>query len=503
MASKKDRTLAEMIRADVCEASIAAMGVTGNASGSDTGREQITYVPRTSLVADPNNFYSVDGVDALAENIELVGLLDPLRVRPVDGEDGLYRIVSGHRRRAALDKLALEGNTSYEKVPVIIERGDISPAMQELRLIYANMDTRRMSSADISKQAERVERLLYELKEEGYEFPGRMRDHVAEACKVSATKLATLKKIRENLIAKWKKRWEANTLSESAAYTLAQMPEERQTTLFEWFGDRLDYQLYESFLKEFGNTLKKIDNLKCPASLGGCGCSNRDNMRAAVKKQGSTYPPCRSCCEGCYDLSKCKYACSKFADKIAKLKADTKARRKQEKERAAAILAPRIDLNARMWKRAAEVRKAAEMSTEDFIRLSRSWFSDSVVTAHEEMERGEKKLTENSETPYPYVLNSEVAVKLVSIADRLGVSLDYLLCRTDNPTQPGNVSESDTAASQWRTGTPEKDGHYWACTEDGYSSDLYWSGGAWYLRKNKENPFKWNVVKWHPLPEVE
>lgn len=499
MASKKNRTLADMIRADVGEASIAAMGAV---SDSDTAREQITYIPRTSLVADEKNFYSVDGIDQLAENIELVGLLDPLRVRPVEGDDGLYRIVSGHRRRAALDKLALDGNKSFERVPVIIERAGASPAMQELRLIYANMDTRRMSSADISKQAERVERLLYELKEEGYEFPGRMRAHVAEACKVSETKLATVSKIRKHLIDEWKARWEANTLSESAAYTLAQMPEERQTTLFEWFGDRPSYQLYENFLKGFGDTLKTIDNLKCPASLGGCGCSNRDNMRAAVKKQGLPYPPCRSCCEGCYDLSKCKYACSKFADKIAKLKADTRARRKQEKERAAAILAPRIDLNARMWKRAAEVRKAAEMSTEDFIRLSRSWFSDSVVTAHEKMERGEKKLTENSETPFPYVLNSEAAVKLVSIADRLGVSLDYLLCRTDDPTPSGAVSESDTDASQWRTGTPDREGRYWTCDVDGAQVVLWWSDGLWRVVPGSNRPHAYEIAKWYPLPEA-
>lgn len=40
---------------------------------------------------------------------------------------------------------------------------------------------------------------INELKEEGVEFPGRMRDHVAEACKVSKSKIARLKVIREGL----------------------------------------------------------------------------------------------------------------------------------------------------------------------------------------------------------------------------------------------------------------------------------------------------------------
>lgn len=85
-----------------------------------------------------------------------------------------------------------------------MERGEgVSPAMAELRLIYANADTRQLSSADIVKQAERVETLLYQLKEEGVAFPGRMRDHVAQACKISKSKLARLKVIQENLIPLW------------------------------------------------------------------------------------------------------------------------------------------------------------------------------------------------------------------------------------------------------------------------------------------------------------
>ena len=54
--------------------------------------------------------------------------------------------------------------------------------MAELQLILANSTARVLSNAEISKQAERMEVLLYQLKEEGYEFPGRMRDQVAAAC---------------------------------------------------------------------------------------------------------------------------------------------------------------------------------------------------------------------------------------------------------------------------------------------------------------------------------
>ena len=82
MASKQSFSLAEAIRGSVGEASVAALDAQA-VPDLGTEREQITYIPRTSLVADERNFYSVEGIDELAANIETVGLLDPLRVRPV------------------------------------------------------------------------------------------------------------------------------------------------------------------------------------------------------------------------------------------------------------------------------------------------------------------------------------------------------------------------------------------------------------------------------------
>ena len=69
-------------------------------SGPDTGKEQIEYIDISMIDPDPDNFYSLEGMEELAGNIELIGLQQPIRVRP--GEDGHYIIVSGHRRRAAI-----------------------------------------------------------------------------------------------------------------------------------------------------------------------------------------------------------------------------------------------------------------------------------------------------------------------------------------------------------------------------------------------------------------
>lgn len=196
--------------------------------------ERIEYIELDRIDPDPNNFYSLDGLDDLAANIELIGLQQPLRVRA--GEDGHVIIVSGHRRRAACMMLRDSGNRKFDRVPCILDRGEDSPEMQELRLIYANSSTRVMSPAEKSKQAERVETLLYRLKEQGVEFPGRMRDHVAQACQVSRSKIARLHAIRANLIPELLELFDAGSLNESVAYRISQEAPEVQHELSEKAG---------------------------------------------------------------------------------------------------------------------------------------------------------------------------------------------------------------------------------------------------------------------------
>ena len=116
-------------------------------------------------------------------------------------------------------------------VPCIVDYGEASEAMRELRMIYANSSTRVMNAAELSKQAERVTQLLYELKEQGVEFPGRMRDHVAEACRVSRTKLARLHAIRENLIPEMLFNFDHGHIGETVAYRISQEDKKTQRAL--------------------------------------------------------------------------------------------------------------------------------------------------------------------------------------------------------------------------------------------------------------------------------
>ena len=87
------------------------MGEPEAVSGSDTGREQIEYIDIGLIDPDPDNFYSLDGIDELAGSIEMLGLQQPLLVRPAP--EGRYAVISGHRRRAAL-MLIREGGGIYQ-----------------------------------------------------------------------------------------------------------------------------------------------------------------------------------------------------------------------------------------------------------------------------------------------------------------------------------------------------------------------------------------------------
>ena len=248
--------------------------LTENVPKKGPQREQSVYIDIDKLVSDERNFYELSDIDGLVRNIELIGLQQPIRVRKVSGNSEQYRIVSGHRRRAALQKLVDEGKEQFREVHCIVETVECSEAMQELRLIYANSDTRKMSPAEIDRQAQRIEAILIQMKEEGYQFEGRMRDHVAEICKVSKSKLSRLKVIRENLHPMLRGDWEEGRLSEAVAYRIAQESEKVQNQLFSNNG-----HAPRSWTLE--HTERAIDRVKNPPAAKPIDFGNLDARKAA------------------------------------------------------------------------------------------------------------------------------------------------------------------------------------------------------------------------------
>lgn len=191
-------------------------------------REQIEYIPLDLIDPDPENFYSLDRLDELAGSIELVGLQQPLRVR--DGERGHVTLVSGHRRRAACMLIRDGGSDMFKAgVPCIREKAAELPEMQELKLIFGNAQTRVMSAAEMSRQAVKTRDLLARLRDRGYAFPGRTRELVASVLQTSDSRVGRLTAIREKLVPELLKYFDGARLGETVAYRLSQ--EDRPTQL--------------------------------------------------------------------------------------------------------------------------------------------------------------------------------------------------------------------------------------------------------------------------------
>lgn len=312
----------------------AVLGSVSELDTGDTGRKKLEYIELSRLDPDPRNFYALDGIGELAANIQLLGLQQPLTVRLSETDPERFVVVSGHRRRAALLELAKEEPEKWRLVPCIRE-AEGSPELQELRLIYANLDTRKMSSADLSRQTERVEALLYALKEQGMEFPGRMRDHVAEACKVSRTKLARLKVIREKLIPELKKAWEKNELNESVAYALAQQTEDMQRDIVGHIDVPLR-SLPEYRVDDLAKKIREVNMRVCRrGTMKGLPCADREKMldRICLDRFRWDPAPCpnRKCCADCETLTSCSYACPMLEGLVKKKKAEAKAAKQKEK----------------------------------------------------------------------------------------------------------------------------------------------------------------------------
>lgn len=197
-------------------------------SNSDTPR--ITMLPITELRPNGGNFYDTSNFEDLADSIELNGLLDPLCVFRRGQGTGSYVIFSGHRRYKALRLLyEKSGFERWAEVPCIVYPDPHDANRETVMLIHANSTGRVLSNWEKAQQARRLKEALVAMREGGAELPGRIRDLVAEEMQMSASKLARLEAIGNNLTeVRFAKAWREGRLNESVAYELSKLPKDRQ-----------------------------------------------------------------------------------------------------------------------------------------------------------------------------------------------------------------------------------------------------------------------------------
>lgn len=470
-------------------------------SNSDTS-PVIKMLPTRKIFPNENNFYDTSNIDELVNSILMYGVLDPITVKP-SGDGETYVIISGHRRHRAVTEIldaGLVGDAAkYQEMPCII-REPKDELLEELMLIQANSATRVLTSAEVSKQVERVERLLYELKEQGYEFPGRMRDNVAQACNVSASKIARLKVIREKLVPEYAKYYDSGVLSESVAYALAQLSDTLQVELFEYRklaykGDEkkaADY-LTEWKVKDFKRACENISRLQCANGK----CINIEGKLAKLFAVDYSYKPCGTvCCSACPDLATCKNACPLLADKISEIKAEKKAARKEEKAAAAEENSAAVEQVKSIWRHFGEARKHANKSAADAFKSAGKYYTSGLYS--EDYENGSAKYT--AAMPLPLPISRVDVERLVRLADEFDCTVDYLLCRTEK------LAPTAEAIPTWRTGIPETSGLYAAKFDcSGHvMKKLVWFDNSlkkFYFDKSRGPSIETACVGWYPVPQ--
>lgn len=413
-----------------------------------TERQQITYIPIEKILPNGENFYSLDGLDELAGSIETLGLQQPLLVRPI--EAGKYELISGHRRRAAILMIRDGGSQQFaEGVPCIVDESDDSPAVRKFKLLMANNDTRRMTSADQNKQAEELENVLRELEGEGYHFSGRLRDWVANLSGMSRSKLGRLKVIREKLHPDLlNDYYNKGRMNESVAYAFAQQPQDVQEAIIrDRFRRGLDISgMQADDVQEFLDRKNRPEPAEMPDT----------SVKQKLEKETSDY--------------------------LAEYSRDT-------------------DKFFRMltWRSIGMIRDIVSRlpdggTRNEGIAILRERYRHSYGSAskgHDGMDGSPKGLSLFKERETPIFRTwPETYDMLCSIALQLAL-------------QTCNDTAKKTPAVEWQTGEPPKDGLYWTKADWATKGAVMrWDSKSKSFRFPSTNGVVKEVLPWWPLPEV-
>lgn len=291
----------------------------GGVSKLDTG-EDMQQIGVDLLDANPMNFFEVEqDVTDLSESIKVNGLLQPLVVTPSD--NGRYRVIAGHRRRAALLALHEQEPETYQTAPCKIVH-PATPEAEELMLIQTNTSTREIGWSEKSKAAERTEAILIKMQQEqGVKLPGKMRENVAKLIKTSESQIARAKYIKKNLISDGKKLH----LSDDCALKLAHLEPERQQEFVDHYKNE-SWKINASTLKQYRENVAegKEPFYEAPPEPRTCytyktkkGGYRKCNLAPEKQKEiGCTY----YCCSTCAKRVNCQSACSSVVDSMEKHK---------------------------------------------------------------------------------------------------------------------------------------------------------------------------------------
>lgn len=189
------------------------------------------------MYSNDRNFYSMNDIDKLAQEILTVGLLENMTVMYAPCERGEYRIIAGERRWRALQLLLKKGYEEFEIATCQIK--SIAEEHEEMvNIIMANA-YRDKTMADLLQEEQQLRKSLQYMKDNGLTLQGytldsgRLRDVIASIMQMSGTKIAQIDSINERLIPEFTEQLKEGRLTFSAAYEISGMDQEQQQDMLE------------------------------------------------------------------------------------------------------------------------------------------------------------------------------------------------------------------------------------------------------------------------------
>lgn len=191
------------------------------------------------MYSNDRNFYSMKGIEELAQEILAVGLIQNMVVAYEPCERGEYKIIAGERRWRALNMLLEKGYEEFEIATCQIKTPK-EEHEETVQLIIANA-YRDKTVMDVLEEERKLKEALQYMKEneiplQGYNLDsGRLRDVIADIMKMTGTKIAQIESINKRLIPEFTQELKEGRLTFSAAYEISGMDEERQQEMLEQY----------------------------------------------------------------------------------------------------------------------------------------------------------------------------------------------------------------------------------------------------------------------------
>lgn len=199
-----------------------------NAIVANTLTDSIKMLDIDELHESADNFFVVERIDEFADTIlSQGGVKDNLIVTPL--ESGGYEIISGHRRKSAVQYLLDKGEDISRYLPCLIQEytndGD-----KKIDLVLMNISARQISDSELWQSYETLNAILKERKDSGEKF-GRIREKLSELLGVSSAQVGKIQNIENNAIYEIKAAVKNGDISISTANEIAKLDDETQKEL--------------------------------------------------------------------------------------------------------------------------------------------------------------------------------------------------------------------------------------------------------------------------------